>query len=149
MIEYLANNMWQVWAVVAVLGLILELSSGDFFIICFAFGAAGAAALSPFTNIYIQLLVFSVVTALCIFFVRPFALRYLHKGEDKRVSNGDALIGLTGFVTEDIPAQGYGRVGVGGDDWKAVSASQQPIAKGTKVKVVDRKSIIVTVSADA
>ena len=43
MMDYLANNMWQLWAVVAVAGLILELSSGDFFIICFAIGAVGAA----------------------------------------------------------------------------------------------------------
>ena len=36
MIEYFLSNMWQVWAVVAVICLILELSSGDFFIICFS-----------------------------------------------------------------------------------------------------------------
>ena len=145
MIEYFSNNMWQAWAIVAVLGLVLELSSGDFFIICFAFGAVGAAIVSPFTNIYIQLLVFCVVTALSIFFVRPFALKYLHKGEDNRASNGDALIGLTGFVSEEIPVGGYGRVNVGGDDWKAVSNSQQPISKGTKVRVTARESIIITV----
>ena len=145
MIEYLANNMWQVWAVVAVLGLILELSSGDFFIICFAFGAVGAAAVSPFTSIYIQLLVFAAVTTLCIFFVRPFALRYLHKGEENIPANGDALIGKVGFVTETIPAGGYGRVSAGGDNWKAVAADQQEIPVGTKVKVVGRDSIIITV----
>ena len=144
-IDYLANNMWTVWAVVALLGLILELSSGDFFIICFAIGALASVVVSFFTNIYIQLLVFSVVTALCIFFVRPFALRYLHKGEDQRVSNGDALTDKVGFVTEAIAAGGYGRVSVGGDDWKAVASDQQPIAVGTRVKVVSIDSIIITV----
>ena len=39
MIEYILQNMWQVWAVIAVVCLILELSSGDFFIICFSIGA--------------------------------------------------------------------------------------------------------------
>ena len=42
MIDYLIANMWQVWAVIAVVCLILELSSGDFFIICFSIGAVFA-----------------------------------------------------------------------------------------------------------
>ena len=145
MIEYLANNMWQVWAVVAVLGLILELSSGDFFIMCFAIGACGAAIVSPFANIYVQLAVFVVITAISIFVVRPFALRYLHKADDDRVSNVDAMIGQQGRVSETIQAGGYGRVAIGGDDWKAVSSSSDEIPVGTRVRVVKVESLIITV----
>jgi membrane protein implicated in regulation of membrane protease activity len=145
MIEYLANNMWQVWAVVAVLGLILELSSGDFFIMCFAIGACGAAIVSPFANIYVQLAVFVVITAISIFVVRPFALRYLHKADDDRVSNVDAMIGQQGRVSETIQAGGYGRVAIGGDDWKAVSSSSDEIPVGTRVRVVKVERIIITV----
>ena len=145
MIEYLAANMWQVWAVVAVLGLILELSSGDFFIICFAIGACGSAIVSPFANIYVQLAVFIVVTALSIFQIRPFALRYLHKADEERVSNADALLGQHGVVSETIKAGGYGRVAIGGDDWKAVSLEDSDIPVGTRVKVIGRESIIITV----
>ena len=145
MIEYLANNMWQVWAVVAVLGLILELSSGDFFIMCFAIGACGAAIVSPFANIYVQLAVFVVITAISIFVVRPFALRYLHKADDDRVSNVDAMIGQQGRVSETIQAGGYGRVAIGGDDWKAVSSSSDEIPVGTRAGVVKVESIIITV----
>ena len=36
MIDYIMQNLWQMWAVVAVICLILELTAGDFFIICFA-----------------------------------------------------------------------------------------------------------------
>ena len=145
MIEYLANNMWQVWTVVAVLGLIHELSSGDFFIMCFAIGACGAAIVSPFANIYVQLAVFVVITAISIFVVRPFALRYLHKADDDRVSNVDAMIGQQGRVSETIQAGGYGRVAIGGDDWKAVSSSSDEIPVGTRVRVVKVESIIITV----
>ena len=145
MIEYLAANMWQLWAVVAVLGLILELSSGDFFIICFAIGACGSAIVSPFANIYVQLAVFIVVTALSIFQIRPFALRYLHKADEERVSNADALLGQHGVVSETIKAGGYGRVAIGGDDWKAVSTEDSDIPVDTRVKVIGRESIIITV----
>lgn len=146
MIEYLSANLWQVWAVIAILGLVLELSSGDFFIICFAIGAVGAAIVSPFVGFYVQLAVFAIVTALSIFQVRPFALRYLHRHDSNRLSNADAIVGQKGHVSETIPAGGsYGRVSLPGDDWRALSADGQEIPKGTPVQVVARESIVITV----
>ena len=65
MIEYFLQNMWQVWAIIAVLCLILELSSGDFFIICFSIGAVFAiigAVLG--LNVYWQLAIFALFTTL-------------------------------------------------------------------------------------
>ena len=149
MIDYFAANMWQVWAVVAVVGLILELSSGDFFIICFAIGAVGAALVSPFAGVYVQLVVFAVVTLLSIFLVRPVALRWLHRGEKPRVSNADALLGQTGVVSETIGSGGSGRVTIGGDNWKAVAAGPDEIPQGTRVRVVGRESIVITVERAA
>jgi len=145
MLEYFAANLWQLWAIVAVLGLILELLSGDFFIICIAIGAVGAAAVSPFAGIYVQLAVFAMVTLFSLFTIRPIILRYLYKEENYRPSNGDALIGKTGVVCETIPAGGFGRVMAGGDNWKAVSTSEEDIPEGTRVRVIDRESIIITV----
>ena len=149
MIDYVLANMWQLWAVLAVLGLILELTSGDFFIMCIAIGAAGAAITAPFAGIYVQLIVFSVVTLLCLWQVRPFALRYLQGNATKRVSNADALIGRKGRVTETILAKGSGYVAIDGDRWKAVSADDAEIAEGTRVTVVARESTILTVEQDA
>ena len=145
MIEYLLANMWQVWAVLAVLGLILELTSGDFFIMCLAIGAAGAAITAPFANLYWQIGVFAVVSLFSLFQVRPFVLRYLHNNEEKRVSNADALLGRKGRVSETIPAGGFGYVAIDGDQWRAVAANDEKIAEGTRVKIVSRESTIVTV----
>ena len=145
MIEYLLANMWQVWAVLAVLGLILELTSGDFFIMCLAIGAAGAAITAPFANLYWQIGVFAIVSLFSLFQVRPFVLRYLHNNEEKRVSNADALLGRKGRVSETIPARGFGYVAIDGDQWRAVAANDEEIAEGTRVKIVSRESTIVTV----
>ena len=145
MIAYFADNMWQAWAVVAVLGLLLELMSGDFFILCFSIGATGAALASLFTGFYVQLIVFAVVTALSITQVRPFALRYLHRNDPAMVSNADALLQRTGRVTETIPAGGYGRVAIDGDVWKARSQVEYDIPAGASVRVVGRVSTIITV----
>ncbi len=146
MIEYFASNMWQMWVIIAVICLILELMNGDFFIMCFAIGGVcSSIAAAVGGNIYVQLAVFAITSVLSLFFVRPAALRYLHKNEDTRVSNADALIGQTGRVSEPIVADGFGRVAIDGDDWKALSVDGQPIEKDARVRVVSRESIIITV----
>ena len=146
MIEYFLANLWQIWAVVAVVCLILELTSGDFFIICFSIGAVFAAISAAVgLNIYWQLFIFAVFSLLSIFFVRPVALRWLHKNEPNKPSNVDALLGRTGKVTEVIPAGGNGYVQIDGDLWKAVSSSDTVIPVGKTVRVVDRQSTIITV----
>jgi membrane protein implicated in regulation of membrane protease activity len=146
MIDYIMQHLWQLWAVVAVICLILELTAGDFFIICFAIGAVPAAIVAALgAGTYYQIVVFAVVTLVSLFYVRPFAKRYLHKGEDKRISNADALLGRQGRVVESIQAGGFGRVQIDGDIWKAVAKSDADIAEGTIVVVVDRASTIITV----
>ena len=146
MIEYILSNMWQVWVALSIVCLILELTSGDFFILCFSIGAVFAAISAAMgLNGYAQLVMFAVFTLVCLFWVRPFAQRYLHKGEDTRVSNADALMGRRGRVVETVAANGYGRVQIDGDVWKAVSESQVDIPEGAAVTVVGRKSTIITV----
>ncbi len=148
MADYIMNNVWQVWAIAAVICLILELSSGDFFIICFSIGAvASAIGAAIGLNIYWQLAIFAAVALASIFFVRPIALRYLHKNEPNRPSNADALIGRIGRVTETIKTGDYGRVAIDGDVWKAVSNSATDITAGSTVKVTDRKSTIIQVES--
>lgn len=144
MIDYLIANMWQVWAVVSIVCLILELSSGDFFIICFSIGAVFAIIAAVIgLNIYWQLFIFAIFSLLSIFFVRPVALRWLHKNEPNRASNADALIGRTGKVIEAINVTEPGYVQIDGDLWKAVS--DDTIEEGETVRVIDRESTIITV----
>ena len=146
MIQYFLENLWLAWLLVSLLCLVLELTNGDFFIMCFAIGGVAAAIVSAFSDSFtLQVIVFAVVSALSIFFVRPFALKYLHKNKDNRVSNADAIIGRIGKVTESIAANGHGRVKVDGDSWKAVTANNLAIEEGTTVRVVALNSIIVTV----
>ena len=146
MIDYFLQNMWQVWAVIAIICLILELSSGDFFIICFSIGAV-FAILSAICglSIYWQIFIFAVFSLLSVLFVRPVALRWLHKNEPNRASNADALLGRTGRVTETISAGKNGYVQIDGDLWKAISSSESDIPVGTTVRIVGRESTIINV----
>ena len=146
MLAYILENMWQVWAVVAVICLILELMAGDFFIICFSIGALGGLLTALLSDsLYLQLFAFAVFTVLALVYVRPFAKRYLHKGEDSRVSNADALMGRQGRVVETVKAGGFGRVQIDGDIWKAVTNGEADIPEGSNVVVIDRASTIITV----
>lgn len=146
MIEYLSNNVWLIWILISVICLIVELGFGDLFLLCFAIGGLAASLSAAIGLGFVpQLIAMALCSLLSIYFVRPVALRYLHRNEDDRVSNADAILGKEGRVTQTIEAGGYGRVLAGGDDWKAVAADGKRIEKNAKVKVVARDSIIITV----
>lgn len=147
MIDYLSSNLWLVWTLICVLALILEVSSGTFYLMCFAVGAACSIITSLFpTPLWVQVLVFAVASAVCVFCVRPFVVKYVHPGHDNRVSNADALIGRTGTVIEPITHEKAGYVKVDGDEWRAVTDDGEIIPKGEEVVIRKRDSIIVTVT---
>ena len=146
MIEYLTSNLWLIWIIISIVCLILELSSGDFFILCFAIGAAAAALVAGCgLSLTWQIVLFAVISSLSLLLVRPALLKKLHKPNRERLSNAEAMIGQTGRVSEAIEANGYGRVAIDGDDWKSVSSDGTAIARGTRVRVIKMDSIILTV----
>ncbi len=136
MIDYFISHLWQLWALISLLCLILELTNGDFFILCFAIGGVFAAVASAITDsLVVQILVFAAATILSLIFFRPAALRWFHKDGEQRKSNAEALIGRIG----------RGRVAIDGDAWKALASGSQAIEAGSKVRVVSMDSIIITV----
>lgn len=146
MIEYLSENLWQFWLVAGMICLILELTNGDLYVLFFGIGGIMTALVSLFIpGFYAQILIFVVLSLLCLYFLRPVAMTRLHRNEPNRVSNADAIIGRTGTVSEPIEENGYGRVALDGDDWKALSADGSAIAKGERVTIISRDSIIITV----
>ncbi len=146
MTEFFTSNLWLIWVIISIVCLILELSSGDFFILCFAIGAAFSAIIAGCgASLTWQIITFAVISALSLLLVRPALLKKLHKPTKERLSNAEAVIGREGRVTEDIEANGYGRVAIDGDDWKARSAGGIAIAKDTRVRVLKMDSIILTV----
>ena len=146
MIDFLTSNLWLLWIIISIVCLILELSSGDFFILCFAIGAAASSIFAGCgLSLTWQIIIFAVVSALSLFLLRPALLRKLHQPHRERLSNAEAMVGQAGRVSEDIEANGYGRVAIDGDDWKARSADGSPISRDTRVQVLKVDSIILTV----
>lgn len=149
MIDYILQNLWLLWTIIMFICLILELSSGDFYVTCFAIGALisipMAVAGSPF---WVQVVVWAMCSVLSILLIRPRLVKIIRKGGDDRKSNTDALAGRIGEVTETIVKGGYGRVKLDGDDWKAKAPDAlSDLSVSEKVKVIRHESVILTVEA--
>ncbi len=146
MIDYLTTNFWLLWTLVCVVALILEVSSGTFYLMCFAIGAVGAVVVSLMgTPLWLQVLVFSVISAVSVFCVRPLLVKCLHPVQKERLSNASALVGRQGVVIEPISAERPGYVRVDGDEWRAVTADGTMIERGVNVRIIAMNSIVVTV----
>lgn len=75
-----------------------------------------------------------------IFFVLRFALKALRTP----VQTGmESLIGLTGYVVSDLDPQGT--IQLAGEEWSAISESNDTLVKGTPVQVVDKRGISLIV----
>ncbi|MBR5381729.1 MAG: NfeD family protein [Oscillospiraceae bacterium] len=99
--------------------------------------------------LWLQIVLFVVVSAVTLIFTRPLAKKYINS---RRVAtNADRVFTITGVVREDIDnLQAKGVVAVDGKDWSARSLTGEPIPAGTKVrtKKIDGVKLIV-VPADA
>ena len=138
---------YQIWLIVAIVLIIIEICTAAFGSICFAIGA-GIAALAAGLGAGLtwQIVIFAAVSLLTFIFLRPFVLKFMDSKSKDVKTNADALIGRKAIVSERIDAsQQTGRVAVDGDDWKAVSANGSVIEKGTAVEIIKLDSIILTV----
>lgn len=138
-------EVWHYWAIAALLLVVGEILTSGFALICLAIGAvAGAIAAATGAILEYQLVWFIAGTIISFLAVRPLLKRIAKV--DEIATNADALIGRVGVVSEEInPAANTGRVAIDGDDWKAESQKDEVIEKGTRVVVVSRESIILTV----
>lgn len=140
--------IWYIWLIITLVLVVLELFTGGFGVLSFAFGCAAGAVVSVCgLSLNWQLLTAILVSLVFFIFVRPFAVRFLLRQKNDEVrTNTDALIGRKVRVTETIdPAAGTGHVAVDGDVWKAVTAGSMPIAAGTTVRITAQDSLILTV----
>lgn len=132
------------WLAIAFVAAILEVSIphfGSAFVSAGAIAAAAAAYLE--FSLSMQVGVFVVVLIVSLVGLRSTLVGKL--GGQGVPSRTEALVGRHGIVTHDIdPTTGTGRVNVAGEDWAA--RSREPIAAGTKVRVVGADGIVLEVT---
>lgn len=140
------NSYVAIWLVLFIYFVVTEIASLGLTSIWFAVGAFITMFVSSLgAGIWIQLIVFSVVSAVLLIVTRPIALKHINKKMVK--TNVDSYEGHVGIVTETIDnLKGTGTVFLNGLDWTARSVSDDTtIEKDTKVVVKKVEGVKVIV----
>ena len=134
------------WVIIMALALILEAATVSLISIWFAAGAVAALITASATdNVFIQVVVFTLVTAVCIFFTRPFLKKIMP--QKATPTNSELNVGKSAVTIEEIDnARGTGRIKLDGVDWRAVSADGSVVPKDTVVTVTEVQSAKLIVS---
>lgn len=135
---------WLIWLIIGVICLIIEIFDPAVFFVSFGIGGLVVSPISTLgVDIWIQVLIFGVVSFIVFLFMRKVYERLLKKNNVE--TNVYALIGKTGLIISSIPQDGRGEVKVGGEIWSAISEENLEINNGDKVKVlsIDGNKLIV------
>ena len=129
-------SMAVIWLSLAVIFLIIEAITVGLATIWFAAGSFVALLLSLLDlPIWIQVLVFLIVSLCLLIFTRKIFVEKLKAGSEK--TNVDALIGEEGLVTGKIAAFSTGQVKINGQIWTAVGrTSDEVIEEGVLIQVI-------------
>ncbi|WP_050638520.1 NfeD family protein [Candidatus Stoquefichus sp. SB1] len=124
-----------IWAIVLVVSVIVEAITVDLVSIWFGLGAL-AALIGEACGLsqVLQVVIFTIISVVCIFVSRPLAKKYLRGNTIK--TNLDRVIGKHCLVTETITADNKGEVKVMGNLWAATSLNNERIQVGEYAEVV-------------
>lgn len=140
------ETMFWVWLAVIAISLVIEIITLDLVSVWFACGAVIPFILSAIGGIGVewQILVFVIVTALLIIFIRKYAQKLLLKNMNTK-TNVDSLIGKRYRLLEDTDFEHIGSVKVNDVVWTAVSSDGSLIKAGQLVEVekIDGNKLIV------
>lgn len=134
-----------IWLALLILFVIGEGVTVGLVSIWFAAGSL-AALLCALGNgpLWLQVVLFIVVSALCLLAVRPLARKYVNG--KVQPTNADRILGAQAMVTQDIDnLQGKGAVQIGGVTWSARSEHNTPISAGTLIRILRIEGVKVYV----
>ena len=130
--------MEYIWLAILILSVAIEAITMGLTSIWFAFGALIALFATLFGGpLWLQIVLFIVVSVVTMILTRPLAIRYL--GPVLKKTNIDAIPGKTGIVVETIvPVEGRGQVKIDSQIWSAkLEDETAQLEKGMTV-IVDR-----------
>jgi len=133
-----------VWFIIAFIFIIFEIITPSiFFFFCLSVGSAFAAITSYFgVSIWVEFLVFIVVSILSVYFIRPVFKKIISRHESIN-SNVDALIGEKVLVVEKITPLRVGFVKVMGEIWRAESDTDLEVGEIVEVRNVNGTTLVV------
>ncbi len=126
------------WFSGAILLSLAELLGGEFVLLMLGGGALAAAAVALLAPhlLWLQLVVFALISVGLVVGARPALLRKFH-GPSQIRTGIDAVIGSRATVVSTVDVSG-GQVKIGGEIWSATGVDgHRPLPPGTSVTVVE------------
>lgn len=134
---------WEFWLILTIAFLAGEILTAGFLLGALTPGTVLACVLALFgLDLRIQVLGFVVGTLVGLIYLRPIFLRKVMS--PGKPSNVDALVGLSGIISEEVSSDSVGRVKLQNEEWRAVGSGPLPV--GTKVRVVSVEGNTLTVA---
>jgi membrane protein implicated in regulation of membrane protease activity len=138
---------WWIWVLIAFAILALEMTAATMHIGFFAVGALVVAALVGFgvdLPLWAQLLIFTMVSLVAFFFLRPVLVRKLKLDQKKVV---DSMVGEQAIALEDMGVGERGRAEMRGTTWGARNVGETALIRGQRCVVADVDNLVIHVRA--
>lgn len=125
-----------IWLVIFAVMIVVEIFTLGMTTIWFGVGAVGAAVAAWLGfDLWVQVLVFAILSIAVMAIFRPIAVRFLNK--DKEKTNVEGVIGKTAVVIRQIDNEkAEGAVNLNGMEWTARSEDGRVISEEERVTVV-------------
>lgn len=125
------------WGILLIAAIAAEFATQQLVSIWFAAGSLGALLTATFDGpIWLQLIVFTVVSLLLLIFTRPILRKVLNF--EVKETNAKMDVGRFAVIVQEInPEKSTGRARLGDAEWMAVSTDGSIIPAGTTVRVDD------------
>lgn len=130
------------WLIALIIFLIIEGSTVTLVCIWFAGGSlVGMLAAALHAPLWLQILLFLLVSILLLVYTRPIAMKYFNRNREK--TNVSVLIGKQAIVTTEIDnLRGEGQVTVAGQEWSARNVTDgEVIPEGSVVSIEQIKGV--------
>lgn len=130
------------WLIALIIFIVIEAVTVTLVSVWFAGGSlVGMLAAALHAPLWLQVVLFLVVSLVLLFYTRPFAMKHFNKDREK--TNVSGIIGKQGIVTNEINnLHGEGQVTVGGQEWSARNiVDGEVIPEGSIVTVEEIKGV--------
>ncbi len=136
-----------VWFIIAILALVIEISTTELVSIWFIIGAFVTMIVSAIwpTAYIAQVVTFTISSILALLILRPILNKKLKLNKKSEADNLNTMNGYVGFCETDIDDKG-GKVNVNGTSWNAKSSTF--IEKGERIRVVKEENITLIVEKE-
>lgn len=135
--------MLAVWIIISAVALLIDVITSAFLFVWFTVGGIGAIiAYTTGCSITVQIIVFCIVSSVCLAIGYPFMRRILKKTVTRTMTMEESYIGRTFVIKDDINDKG--RTKFDGIYW-TVKNYDEPVKKGDKVKItsIEGNAIVI------